>query len=621
MASFRRRGRGRGRKEDRGKDEDEDEDERRSGPQAGGGTHVRAQAGIVPRLAARFTELSDRVAEYPPFYLLKPLIVKRTSTTLYTSGLRTTPQEFASQFMALLLLSPVVFATFALAGWLLALPPLTAVGVLAAAVPLVLHTLRPTLAVRRRKALCERELPFAATYLAMAAASSKSLSGAMLNMSRFRFLKAFRNEAERMEKVRRLYALSPSDAMLFEAKYHPSAAVRELLLSAAAAERSGESLFLMMKDELVKAFSYLLSRLKVMSDKFSMIASAQMIIFIIVPMATITISIMFASMIGIPALVFTCAVLPCLFVPLMSLAVDSYFPKELTEPISPRYFVFTLLAFPLAAALLALQRVGVLVLPVRFEYVLALAIFTFTLPAAAWYARERRRTRQVTAALPSFSRSVAEEVKKGNSPTQAVALLSENRVFNPTFDGLLRRMAAHVKMGRSIADSAAYLKMPWIAKVYFELLDQAEQMGADPKSMDALSDLMNNIHTSMRSLDSETSLFKFSCYINSVILPFSIIIIVDVVVRLFTGVTSSMSAVALPAGLSFLKAEDVPLLSLVAYSSVVLDAYLLGLLGGKVSDGGSIVDGLKSALICVGIAVATLIVLRDLGLITSLFVF
>jgi hypothetical protein len=59
----------------------------------------------------------------------------------------------------------------------------------------------------------------------------------------------------------------------------------------------------------------------------------------------------------------------------------------------------------------------------------------------------------------------------------------------------------------------------------------------------------------------------------------------------------------------------------VAYSSVVLDAYLLGLLGGKISDGGSIVDGLKSALICVGIAVATLIILRDLGIVTSLFGF
>jgi hypothetical protein len=125
----------------------------------------------------------------------------------------------------------------------------------------------------------------------------------------------------------------------------------------------------------------------------------------------------------------------------------------------------------------------------------------------------------------------------------------------------------------------------------------------------------------MRSLDSETSLFKFSCYINSIILPFSIVIIMDVVVRLFTGVTSAMSTTMLPAGLSFLKAEDVPLLSLVAYSSVVLDAYLLGLLGGKISDGGSIVDGLKSALICVGIAVATLIVLRDLGIVVSLFGF
>ena len=247
--------------------------------------------------------------------------------------------------------------------------------------------------------------------------------------------------------------------------------------------------------------------------------------------------------------------------------------------------------------------------------------FPCPLPAAAWYARERRRTRQIISALPSFSRSVAEEVKKGNSPTQAVALISENRIFNPSFNNILRKMAAHVKMGRSIGETAAYVKMPWIARVYFELLDQAEQMGADPKSMDALSDLMNNIHTSMRSLDSETSLFKFSCYINSVILPFSIIIIVDVVVRLFMQVASSVTAISLPAGLSFLRVEDLPLLSLVAYSSVVLDAYLLGLLGGKISDGGSIVDGLKSALICVGIAVATLIILRDLGIVTSLFGF
>jgi archaellum biogenesis protein FlaJ (TadC family) len=577
--------------------------------------------GKVGLLAAKFTDLSGRVAEYPPFSLLRPAIVKGMSTTIYTSGLRMTPQEFASQFIGLILLAPAVFAALALAGWLLALPPLIMAGALVSALPAALHALRPTLAVRRRKALCERELPFAATYLAMAAASSKSLSGAMLNMSRLRFLKAFRNEAERMDKVRRLYALSPSDAMIFEAKYHPSEAVKELLLSAAAAERSGESLFLMMKDELVKAFSHLLSRLKVMSDKFSMMASAQMIIFIIVPMATITISIMFSGIVGIPTLVFTCIILPCLFVPLMSLAVDSYFPKELTEPISLKYFLISLLAFPLAAALLNLQQSGALILPVRFEYVLALAIAAFAAPAAAWYARERRRTRQIISALPSFSRSVAEEVKKGNSPTQAVALISENRIFNPSFNNILRKMAAHVKMGRSIGETAAYVKMPWIARVYFELLDQAEQMGADPKSMDALSDLMNNIHTSMRSLDSETSLFKFSCYINSVILPFSIIIIVDVVVRLFMQVASSVTAISLPAGLSFLRVEDLPLLSLVAYSSVVLDAYLLGLLGGKISDGGSIVDGLKSALICVGIAVATLIVLRDLGIVTSLFGF
>jgi len=569
-------------------------------------------------LLAKLTAITDRIAEYPPLHLLKPFLVKEMSTTIYTSGLRTTPQEFASQFIAFLLISPAVFAAFAAAGYFL-FPPIILAGILVATLPLILLTLRPMLAVRRRKALCERELPFAATYLTMAAASSQSLSSAILNMSRLRFLEAFKNEAERIDKVRRLYALSPSDAMIFEAKYHPSEPVKQLILSAAAAERSGESLFLMMKDELVKAFSYLLSRLKVMSDKFSMLASAQMIIFIIVPMATVTISIMFASMIGIPALVFTCIALPCIFVPIMSLAVDSYFPKELTEPITPKYFALTLLAFPFVGELLALEQMRLISLPMKFEFILALAIIAFTLPAAAWYARERKRTKQITAALPSFSRSVAEEVKKGNSPTQAVALLSEHRVFNPTFDTLLTKIAAHIKMGRSIGETATHIKMPWIAKVYFELLDQAEQMGADPKSMDALSDLMNNIHTSMRSLDSLTSLFKLSCYVNAVILPFALTIIVEVVVRLFTNVTSTINAISLPAGLSFLRAEDLPLLSLVAYTSVIINAYLLGVMGGKVSDGGSVVDGLRSALLCVGIAAVTLILLRDFGIITSLF--
>lgn len=535
--------------------------------------------------------------------LFKLFLIKKFSKIIYLSDLNITPQEFTSKFLKIALISLIIAIIFTLFNIIL--------SILILIIPII-YIFYPILSIRKRKSLCEQELPFAIAYLTMATTSSLSLSRAILSMSNFNFLKAFKKEAERIDKIRKLYALSPIEAMIFELNFHPSQIVRELFLSIITAERSGESPFLIMRDELIKSFSYLLSKLKIMSDKFSIIASAQIIVFIVIPMAMITISIIFSSIIEIKHIFFSCIILPCIFAFLISMIIDSYYPKELTEPVDIKYFLISLIAFPISIFLYYNIKIN-------FEYILSITIILFSLPIAILYEKERRRTKQILSILPSFSRSIAEEVKKGNSPIRAIIILSENTSFNPFFNNLLKRIVIHIKIGHSITDIISHFKMPWISKIYFELLDKAEKIGADAKSMSALSDLMNNMYTSMKTLESQTSLFKFSCYMDSIILPFSITIIVDVIIKLFTNISIELNTYYF--GLEIIKLENVPILSLIAYSCVILNAYLLGLLGGKISDGGSVVDGLKSSIICIIISTITIFVLRDMKLINLLFGF
>lgn len=558
-----------------------------------------------------------RVADSRPLVPLKQHIASSIAPDIYASGMAVTPQDYAAQLISLSAAAATASASALLAALLLGMPllyPLAAAPVM----PILAHALRPFLNKSRRKSACERELPYAVTYLTMAAASSISLTSAIMNLTRLRPLSAFSAEAERIDKVRRLYGMSPAEAIIFEAKRHPSEQVRSALLAAVAAQQSGESLFAVMKDEMMKSFSHLLSRLKTMSDKFSLIASSQIIIYIILPMSILTMGIMFSGVLGVPMVLATCLVMPCLFAPVFALMVDSYYPKELTEPVDLRPFAASLAFAPAGAALFLAQQSLPALRGLPFYYAFALLIAAVGIPSGLIYTKARSETRSILNALPPFSRSVSEEVKKGMSPTQAIVRLSGARSFNRHFDTILKKVSAHVSAGRRIAESSDSVRMPWIARVYFHMLDHAEGMGADPKSMDALSDLINNMHSSVRSLDSETSLFKLSCIINSVILPFSITLVMEVVVSLFADI-SRMLPTSLPMAISFISPESVPFLSTIAYTGVILNAYFMGLLGGKVSRGGSVADGVVLAVTCAAIAAATVYVLKDLRLITGIF--
>ena len=552
---------------------------------------------------------------------LSELLAGRVSLAVYRSNMLSTPLEYAQRLMrwAALLALPVSASVLFVILSFLGIARLNSVSMLLLAVSFAVPAvslswiiLQPWLSCLERRKSCERELPFVATYLAMASASGMPIQRAYELIKDFAYLPAFRFESLRLDRLRRLYAVDMYDALLFEGKYHPSDSVKELYFASVSAQREGGEVYRVMRDELLKLFSALQGRLRTMPDKFSLIASAEMVAFIIVPMAMITIGVLFSGLLGVPMLLGSCLAFPTAMALFLSMAIDSYLPREICTRAPMKRFIISMAALPLSGAIVVISGASGFALP--SYYVLAALILCFMLPASISYASSRRSTLEILSALPPFMRSIVEDVKKGNSPCMSTMSFSESRSFNRSFDRLLYRVAAFLKVGAPLRNSVSYTDVPWMAKVSFELLDKSEAMGAEAKSLDALSELVQNLYLSHRSLESQTRMFTLSSYVNSFVLAFSITISVEVVARLFTGMADMTSSVGIPLGFSFITSAQFAVVESIAYVAVVYNSFLLGLLGGKVSNGGSVVDGLRPAILCVLISSICIFVFKDMGI-------
>lgn len=559
------------------------------------------------------------------FLKMSEKLAGRVSLTVYRSNMLSTPLEYAQRLIrwasltAIPIAASVILLVLSFFGMARLTPVSTLLLMISFAVPLFSLSwviAQPWLSCLARRKACERELPFVATYLAMTTASGMPIQRAFELIRDFKYLPAFSFESLRLEKLRRLYAINMYDALLFEGKYHPSEGVKELYFASVSAQREGGEVSITIKDELLKLFSALQGRLRTMSDKFSLVASAEMVAFILVPMAMITIGVLFSSILGLPVLIASCLAFPTIIAIFLSVAIDSYLPREISSPAPIKKFIFSMMALPLSAFAVAISDVCGFALPPY--YIIALLLICFMVPASISYASLRRRGLEILAALPPFIRSIAEEAKKGNSPCMAVMSFSETRSFNRSFDRLLCRVAAFLKVGAPLRYSISSSDAPWIAKISFELLDKAEAMGAEAKSLDILSDLAQNLYLSRKSLESQTKMFTLTSYINSSVLAFSIIISVDVVARLFTGIGGMTSSIGIPLGFSFITTSQFAVVEAIAYVAVVYNSFLLGLLGGKASNGGSVVDGLKPAIFCVLLSSICIFVFKDLGIMVKL---
>ncbi len=463
------------------------------------------------------------------------------------------------------LVTAAAFVAFAVAAFLLylrihsllvfgCLPGAALVG---AAYPVV--WLRSAASTRAR--MCERELPFVSTLLAIAAnhsPPSRTLmtTGAMPSMS------WTQREYVALIKISKIMRSTLGQAAYELSTVHPSQRFSALLRSVSAAERGLGDPYYTMRDSSRAELSALRQEAELSSEKLGVASSTVLVAFAVAPLSVLVFAaitsqsffVYFGSLLSLPSAV------------LVDMMVTRAYPETLRPCVRlPGYWI---LATSIGSGLAAIF--APLPFSVPFYMRLGGALVFGSLVAGLSSISQERAHTTLLRNLPALSRDFAEEAKKGVPPSAAIPRLKASLKY-PAI--LFSTLSGHAPK-------------PYLAQAYLDLAKESERLGADTESLEAVSDAVNTVASIHSSYLSKASFFRMTAFASAAILASSSAI----VLHTFSSLSSHASGGYLPPSLVFVSFN--PAIAPVVFAAVVLNSYLLGVLAGKALRG-SLLYGLR----------------------------
>ncbi|MEM2709400.1 MAG: VWA domain-containing protein [Candidatus Methanomethylicia archaeon] len=551
----------------------------------------------------------------------------RLSDKIYLSGMGITPNKWKKYIAALFAFSILPSIAYFIASFCLNLDLLSvlipypydllAVIGLSISISLILYY-TPAVKASIFQSKLRRELPWIASYFVNNAAIGIPPTVSLERVIGLEeVFPAFARLARMVSKIRILKAMDPFSAIAWHADKFTDPDLRDFLISMASTQRSGGNIYVVLREKLQALYAEMRSSLEVLGEKFNAVASFIFMIYVLLPIFMLSIGIILGGVNG-SIILTSFFILNTFFSFICCLLVDALIPKELLA--KPSYKPLAIL--PLGLILIPVKLINDVKVTLLFDklyYFIALAIIVgLTLPSI-YALKTRGKQKKIIYAIPSFLRDVSERVKKGESPGLAIRWLSSNRSYNKCFDEALRRISAFMHSGARIGEAARLVEIPWAAKVSFELLDTTEQTGADPSLVEFIVESINQLFTAMRMLKARVRFFKLIVYLSVCMITFTVALssivmnILSLTYQQAGGLAGQMIGV-----LTLPKAEDVEYITTMASVGAMYTAVLLGLIGGKGSDGGSLIDGLPHALICTVLTVFLLYIMVDTGLLYSI---
>ena len=476
--------------------------------------------------------------------------------------------------------------------------------------------------INNKKYELETELPFASMFITIVAALGLPLTTALEYATKLSVLKRFKREIYFLKKISLFYILNLLDAMDIITKFHPSEKLRFFYKSLIVAERSGGNRYKFLMEYTKNLFKLLEDRVNRLIERHSLLTNLIILLFVLVPLGTTIIAAIFAGQQGMNVTYLANIGFPFLAFVILFFVADSMIPKEIVEkpPFKP-----LIISLSLAIAIIAVYNI--LSMFMGLNYMLSLygiqefqiygIILALSLiPSAIYYAKWYYDNSTMVNSLPIIARHVAEENKKGKTPKQAVMALLQYE-FSKRVNSFLRYIVARLTFGLDIRSSIAGLKLPWMFRAYFEILDSSDKLGSDPKSLDILADAINDIVRVRKILDDRSKSFLFSALVALVILITGFQIVNSTVLTQFVSMGELISGttreVRLP--VNPISEEMRGYIVNISYIGIMINAALMGLVTGKIMKG-SIAAGTIIALIFVIIA---LVILSFLGFVISGF--
>ncbi len=543
----------------------------------------------------------------------------RMEEILEDAGLKVYPDAYYSLIGFLTVLAAVAVAPVV---YLTGLTPLASAPLLV----ILLGYLAPKVLAYDRASKLDVEVPFAGTYISVMATGGLSPYQSLRKLKGCPLLPHISRAAREIEVDVELKGLDPVTAMERSALHLPSRSYRDLMLGYASATRSGADVIHFLLAQTETMFRDLAARVRAFGDRAGILMESYIAIIIL---STLSLSVIFMTSMAFSEfwsgfftaenyLLYAYLIVPglsILFIYLSDAAqlqhpVNEWGPYKVylaTLPLTillaaSMFLPFTPFSIPQLAppftkpltSLVASMRM-MMGLEKGYEAAigLALTLMAGTLPAAYAHSHYSRRGRGLEGDITNFLRDLTETRKTGASPEKCIEILSQRSYGR--FSRHLKLAARQIKWGfpfKVIYDSFRARVRSWLALINIYLLvDAIEVGGGTPETLETLTGFSEMLMSIEKEKAAMLRPLMMMPYMGAGILLAS----TTVFLGFMRFVLYSFGRQAIPYT-QFLNLLLPPM---------VLQAYLTGLVTGKISSG-VLSNGFKHALI---LAAASLIIM------------
>lgn len=489
----------------------------------------------------------------------------------------------------------------------------------------------PSMKIGSRVKYVEHELPFFAAYLTTMAYSGVPPERVIETVSKLKLFKGMREEAQRILRDMKLFGKDPLAAIETVAVMHPSALFREFMLGYTTTIRTGGDVIHYLELRTQDLFRRRAEDLRMLSEKIGMIVEVFIAVNVVMALSFYVFFIVSSILPtggfgGIQTFIaFTLFVQPMISIILLFM-VDSMLPKD---PVWDRsVFAYLFISMPMATVVGLLTFIALggyemlmgIALSTKHVYAfllsISIALIVASLGGVKGYLEKRKFEKNIDMHLANFLRDLTETRKTGLSVERCIIYLSQREYG--VLSNVIRRIAGALTIGMDLTRAvrrAMHGIYNWIVLVVFKfLIDAVEYGGATPQILDALSRFVNEMSTVREELRRRLRSYIAVPYFGAVLIAFTSLLVLGVLAQSIQMVVAKgafgalVTASAVGMGMRLrINPKDIAIISIAASIGAIVNAWLMGLMSGKLRDL-TILSGFVHSILLVVISLVASIV-------------
>jgi flagellar protein FlaJ len=455
-----------------------------------------------------------------------------------------------------------------------------------------------------RAANLEREMPFAAAYISVMASGGIAPYTSFKRLAEVELMPAMRSEAKEIMKDVEIFGIDPLTAIENAAKKNPLDIFKDFLSGYASTVIIGGDIGHFLERKAEDIFKTRAMRVKAAAERLGMLLETFIIVMVLMSLCfyiLFSVESMYSTGIsmGSGLILYTYLFTPMLSFVFIYLA-HSMQPKTPVVETRP-YKVFgvcsaiAIVIFMLLTNFMGYVEISFLS-PIRsfieLPTAVAIALFIATAPAAIVHSRLSQKRNSIEQGINSFLRDLTEVRKTGLSPEKCIESLSKRDYGEFTKE--LRKISSELSWGvpvRKVIMDFVKRVRSWMTQIVMYLLVETIDVGGGTIAMIESLARFNN-------LTQEVEKEKKMAVRPYILMPYFSAILLVATTTMMLGFTQGTINVA-----EINKTDEASLnqMRILFTTSAIFHSYLIGLVGGKISEE-SIAAGFKHAAILVVIA-------------------